>query len=226
MDATEAYHQTRTRMATLFRTIDDPEVADRAVPTCPEWTVSDLAAHVTGVAVDVMAGRLDGVGTDPWTETQVTDRKGRSLGDLMDEWDAAGEALETAFAGGTAPDQLVFDTVTHEHDLRTAIDRPDERDNPAIDVGLRFVRDTWPLVAAGLSVPPLRVVAGAMEMVVGDDPETSLELSSFAALRSFTGRRSEAQIRALPWPAGVDPTPWIPAFTWGPFRPRSTDVEE
>lgn len=226
MDATEAYHQTRTRMATLFRTIDDPALAEDPVPTCPEWTVTDLAAHVTGVAVDIMAGRLDGVGTDPWTEAQVHGRKGRTLAELMDEWDAAGEALEAAFGGGTAPDQLVFDTVTHEHDLRTAVDRPGERDNPAIDVGLRFVRDTWPLVAAGISVPPLRVVAGPMEAVVGDDPETTLELSSFDALRSFTGRRSEAQIRALPWPPDVDPTPWIPAFTWGPFSPRPTDVEE
>lgn len=226
MDATEAYHQTRTRMATLLRTIDDPAVAEHTVPTCPAWTVTDLAAHVTGVAADLVAGRLDGVGTDPWTEVQVNDRKGRTLAELMDEWDEAGEALEAAFAGTPVPDQLVFDTVTHEHDLRTAIGRPGERDNEAIVIGLRFVREFWPLVAGGLGVPPLRVVTGPLEIAVGDDPDVTLELEPFDALRAFTGRRSTAQLRALPWPEGTDPEPWLPAFSWGPLTPSPTDVEE
>lgn len=225
MNATEAYRQTRTRMTGLLREID-PITAQRTVPTCPEWTVTDLAAHVTGVAADITAGRLDGVGTDPWTETQVNDRKGRSITDLMDEWDAAGEAVERVFAGGEAPDQLVFDTVTHEHDLRTAIERPGQRDDAAMLIGLRFVRDFWPLAAAGLDVPPLRVVAGPLELSVGDDPDITLELTPFEALRAFTGRRSEAQLRALPWPDHIDPEAWLPAFTWGPFAPAPTDVAE
>jgi uncharacterized protein (TIGR03083 family) len=226
MDATEAYHQTRLRMTELIRGVDDPAVAGRPVPTCPEWTVSDLAAHVTGVATDIMAGRLDGVGTDPWTAAQVERGRGRSLAELMDEWDEAGAALEAAFAGGNAPDQLVFDTVTHEHDLRTALDRPGARDDAAVGVALRFVRDTWPLATAHLDVPPLRIRSRDTELVVGDDPDTTLELSAFEALRALTGRRSEAQIRALPWPAGDDATRWLPAFTWGPFTLATTDVPE
>lgn len=226
MDATEAYRETRSRMSALLRAIDDPAVAQRRVPTCPEWTVTDLAAHVTGVAADLVAGRLEGVGTDPWTETQVNDRKGRSLAALVDEWDEVGAALEAAFVDAPVPDQLVFDTVTHEHDLRTAIDRPGARDHEAITIGLRFPRDVWPLVAAGSGVPPLRVLAGPIEFGVGDDPDVTLELEPFEALRAFTGRRSVAQLRALPWPDGVDPEPWIPAFSWGPLTPSATDVEE
>lgn len=225
MDATEAYHHTRTRMTAVLRGLDHGE-AQRPVPTCPAWTVTDLAAHVTGVAADIVAGRLDGVGTDPWTEVQVDGRKGRSIAEITDEWDEVGGALEAAFAGGTAPDQLVFDLVTHEHDLRYAVGQPGARTDEAILIGLRFPRDTWPLVAGGLDVPPLRVVAGPIDMAVGDDPDVTLELEPFEMLRAFTGRRSPAQIRKLPWPDGADPDRWLPAFTWGPLRPSELDVDE
>lgn len=224
MDTTTAYHETRLRMSELFRGLDPEVAATTRVACCPEWTVTDLAAHVTGVAADIMAGRLEGVGTNPWTEIQVSTRQGRALPDLIDEWDTAGAALEAAFAGGTAPEQLVFDTVTHEHDLRHAIGRPGAQDHAAIEVGLGFVTQSWPRVAGTYDVPPLRVTFGDRVMVVGEDPEVSLHLSPFEVLRSLTGRRSLHQIRAYDW--GTDPEPWLPAFTWGPFTPTATDTIE
>lgn len=223
MDTTNAYHQTRQRMSELFRTLDAGH-ADATVPCCPDWTVTDLAAHVTGVAADLVAGRLDGVGTDPWTEIQVETRRGRPVKEIIEEWDECGAALETAFADGAVPEQLIFDTVTHEHDLRHAIGQPGAQDDEAITVGLAFVAQFWPLVAASLDVPPLRVAYGDHEMVVGEDPEHTLTLTPFETLRGFSGRRSLDQIKAFPWPS--DPEPWLPAFTWGPLIPSVTDINE
>ena len=171
-----------------------------------------------------MAGRLEGVGTNPWTEVQVEARRGRSLAAIIDEWDESGVALEAAFAGGSAPEQLVFDAVTHEHDLRHAIGRPGAQDHDAIEVGLGFLAQAWPFVAGTYEVPPLRVVFGDREMVVGTDPQVTLRLSPFETLRALTGRRSLDQIRAYRW--GTDPEPWLAAFTWGPFTPTATDTVE
>ena len=71
-----AYRGVRERVSEL---VTSPEVdAAAPVPTCPAWAVGDVVAHLTGVVDDVMAGRLEGVATDPWTEAQVVARRGRS----------------------------------------------------------------------------------------------------------------------------------------------------
>ena len=223
MDTTTAYHQTRQRMSDLFRGLD-AEQAKTIVNCCPDWTVTDLAAHVTGVAADLVAGRLEGVGTDPWTDVQVESRRGRDLGEIVDEWDRVGNALEGSATDGGLPEQLVFDTVTHEHDLRQAIGDPGAQEDEAITVALSFVMQFWPLVTATTDVPPLRVVFGSQEMKVGNDPEHTLTLTPFETLRGFTGRRSLDQIRAWAWPA--DPSPWLSSFTWGPLTPAANDIDE
>lgn len=223
MDTTTAYHETRLRISGLLRGLDD-EAARATVPCCPDWTVADLAAHVAGVAADVIGGQLDGVGTNPWTAAQVAARQGRSLAEIVDEWDTAGAALEAALPDGAAPAQLVFDTVTHEHDLRHAIGRTGAHDHAAVTIGLGFVVDTWPLAVAGHGVPALRIEADDLVLAAGDDPEVTLHLTPFEALRGLTGRRSLEQVRAWNW--GTDPTPWLGAFTWGPFTPTTIDIDE
>src|SRR5438874_1252993 len=43
------------------------EEAAAPVPACPQWSVHDVVAHVTGVCADILAGNLAGVwgGTEP-----------------------------------------------------------------------------------------------------------------------------------------------------------------
>lgn len=222
MDTTTAHHHVRLRITELLRAAT-AEDADRVVPACPAWTVQQLASHVVGVSADIVAGNLAGAGSDPWTEAQVAARAGRSLAELAHEWDAVGAGVEAAAPDGTLPAQAVFDEVTHEHDLRDALGRPGFRDCPAVAVGLTFVEEVWPLVVGTYDVPPLRIVAGDAELVVGEDPDLTLQLTPFEALRALTGRRSPAQLAAYRW--GVEPTPWLPAFTWGPFTPAETDID-
>jgi uncharacterized protein (TIGR03083 family) len=223
MDTTTAYAETRTRICDLVRDLP-PTDAARTVPACPAWSVQQLVAHVVGVSADILAGNITDAGSDPWTEAQVAARAGRTLAELADEWDVTGPRVEAALADGALPAQAVFDQVTHEHDLRSAVDRPGAQAHPAVAIGVGFVRDAWPHVVGVTDVPALRIVAGEAELVAGDDPEVTLELAAFEALRALTGRRSEAQLRAYDW--GTDPTPWLPAFTWGPFTPIADDLPE
>jgi uncharacterized protein (TIGR03083 family) len=226
MDTTTAYCETRRRMTELLRDLD-PAAAATTVPACPAWTVQQLASHAVGVSADILAGNIADAGTDPWTEAQVEARRDRSLGELADEWDGTGPQVEAALADGLLPAQAVFDLVTHEHDLRGAVGRPGAQDHDAVAIGLTFVEQAWPFVVGSVDVPPLRIVVIDSELVddlvAGDDPEVSLRLSAFETLRALTGRRSLAQVRAYRW--GVDPTPWLAAFTWGPFRPSPVDLE-
>src|SRR5579863_5315312 len=50
-----------------------------ATPTrCAAWSVADTAAHVIGSIADVVAGRLEGLGTPEVTAREVRERKGHT----------------------------------------------------------------------------------------------------------------------------------------------------
>src|SRR5437899_1057897 len=52
---------------------------------CDGWTVGDVARHTVGSMADVVAGRLDGLGTPEVTAREVAERQGRSPAELADE---------------------------------------------------------------------------------------------------------------------------------------------
>ncbi|HVM40045.1 MAG TPA: maleylpyruvate isomerase family mycothiol-dependent enzyme [Acidimicrobiia bacterium] len=163
------YAEGRSRVTALLSEASDDE-AERRVPTCPEWRVRDVAAHLAGSCADILAGRLDGVATETWTSAQVHARAGRSLAEILDEWNEVApqvEAIAEYFPGRTAT-QWMFDMTTHEHDLRLALDRPGARDAPAVAVSVDF------LLTVGLDsalrtrgLGPLEVVTETRSRVVG-----------------------------------------------------------
>ncbi len=219
METSEAYRSVRGRMIDMARAADPAT----PVPACPEWTVRELLAHVTGVAADVVAGRLDGVGTQPWVNAQLAARSTRTVEALAAEWAESGPQVDEICAAlGDSIAQLVFDTVTHEQDLRQAVGEPGGRDG-ALDIALRWVSEAW--AAQPEADGALRLSAGATDVVLGDGPPTAtLTLLPFEALRALTGRRSLDQLRAYDWDG--DPEPWLPSFTWGPFRPADSPIAE
>ncbi len=198
-DSATAYDAVRTRMTALLGQAD-PEQLARQVPACPDWTVHDLLAHVTGVAVDVSAGRIEGAGSDPWTAAQVEARKDASRDDLLAEWEAApiGAALLEADTMQAA--QVVFDLTTHEHDLRGALELPGERDSEGVDVGwtwattvLGMLRDGYGEGAVVLTTPAGATTCGAAE------PTSGVTADRFELFRAMTGRRSADQVAAWDW---------------------------
>jgi uncharacterized protein (TIGR03083 family) len=214
-DTTAVYRDTRGRVTELLRAAD-PGAADLRVGACPRWTVREVAAHLTGVCDDILSGRLDGVATDGWTHAQVDRRAAASLAEILDEWDDVGPKVEGLFGPGGAPPQMVFDGVTHEHDIRGALDNRDARDSAAVTVGLGFAVGAVGDSLRESECPALRIRSGGEEWVVGgDDPAGTLTAERFALLRSMSGRRTAAQISSLDW-GGADPAPWLPAFTFGP----------
>jgi uncharacterized protein (TIGR03083 family) len=222
------YAAGRARVTDLVMSID-PVQAEAPVPACPEWSVHDVVAHLTGVCADILAGNIEGVATDPWTAAQVAPRRSRPLDEVLKEWSEIAPQVE-AFADnfpGRAADQWVADLATHEHDVRGALSRPGARDSDAIEVGLDFLVTMFlESSLAARSLPALRVRAGERQWVVGGDGDAlaELEAAPFELFRALTGRRSPAQIRGYRWDG--DPAVYLPAFDYGPFTTRSTDLHE
>lgn len=68
------------------------------------------------------------------------------------------------------------------------------------------------------------VTNGAPPMVSDAEPAGSLKVSPFELVRALSGRRSRDQIAAFGW--SVDPTPYLPAFQFGPFTTRPDPLDE
>jgi len=220
-DTTAVYRDTRLRIRDVAAAAGDGATA---VPACPAWTVRDVVAHLAGVCDDILAGNLEGAGTDPWTLAHVAPRADRSLADVLEEWDDLGRRVEALLGPGGAPAQLVFDEVTHEHDLRAALGCPGAREDVAVDVALGFAVPAMSASVGQADLPAIRARCGADEWILGSgEPEVTLTAAAFDLLRSLSGRRTAEQIKGLDWSA--DPTPWLPAFTFGPFTLPITPVD-
>ena len=215
-----AYAGVRRRVNELVGDLSDH--AGEAVPACPEWRVHDLVAHLAGVTSDVLGGRLEGAGTDPWTAVQVVDRRDRPLAEVLGEWNRDAPQLEGVLDSfGAAGHQLVMDAVTHEHDLRNAVGAPGARDSDAVVLALDWLMKAHQAAAAAGGHPGLRVVAtdgdgASWEPEDGRPVVASVAAPTFELLRAFTGRRTEAELRSLPWDGDVDAV--LGSMSFGPFR--------
>lgn len=136
----EAYIELRGRVIELLGQLDEVD-GDRAVPACPGWTVRQLIAHMVGVPEDVLAGRIDGLATDAWTQAQVDRHAGETLADLRHTLGGLAAEFDPVLRMVPAPmnSQFVMDAVTHEHDLREAVGRPGAQDSSAVEVALAWL---------------------------------------------------------------------------------------
>ena len=121
--------------------------------------------------------------------------------------------------------QLVFDTATHEHDIRHALGAPGAQDADSTHIALDFATEVWSGNLTNEGFEPLRLNAGNKSVAAGvGEPVATVAMPAFEGLRALSGRRSVAQIVAYDWDA--DPTLWLPSFTYGPFRPPENDIVE
>ncbi len=207
------------------------DVTDRTgdtVPACPAWRVHDLVSHMAGVVDDVLGGRLEGAGSDPWTSAQVDARRDRPLSEIVGEWNDQASQLEGMLDSfGPAGHQLVMDGVTHEHDLRGALGAAGARDSDAVTIGADWLMNAFQLSAGATGHPGVRVRSNdGDEWDPTDDRPVvaTVTAPAFELLRAFSGRRTEREIRALAWEGDVDAA--LPSLSFGPFAPRSTPLGE
>jgi len=173
----------------LLRSIDD---GARSTPTrCGEWDVGDVASHTIGSLADVVAGRLDGLGSPEVTEREVTERRGRSLTELADECaevrDAAAGLLAMfdddawnaeapgGYEGtlGDGVEALWYDTYLHADDIRSALDQPsvpgDGLRAAASHLSVELTKRGWgPATLALEGLPEFPVSGGGGRRIDGD----------------------------------------------------------
>ncbi|MBU3687960.1 MAG: hypothetical protein B7C54_10025 [Acidimicrobiales bacterium mtb01] len=201
----DQYRASRLRMETVAASLSDDD-ARKIVSACPEWTVRDLFSHVTGIAADLSGGKPPQGDSQAWVDRQIDERRDRSLSSVVDEWHEKAPAFEEMIAA--SPKGLwglTYDTVVHEHDLRTAVDRPGDRDSEGVRLaarlGLRLVK--MDLAKSGLGA--FRAVIDGEEVVVGEgEPELTLRTSAFECLRLLGSRRTRDEMRAAPFEGDLD----------------------
>ena len=204
-EVVQAYLEFRERVVDLIRDIPESQ-ASLSVPLCPDWEVSSLISHILGVPEDILAGRMEGVTTDAWTQAQVDRHEGESLSQLADTWLAIAAEFDVVLPHISSPinSQMVMDAVTHEHDLRHAVGRADAQDSLAVNVALGWL----------------------LNMVEGKAPGRAQELvdsgvSRFELMRSLTGRRSVEQMKQL----GLDGEQIKLLLQGTPLRVPTTAIE-
>jgi uncharacterized protein (TIGR03083 family) len=213
----EVYADASARLLALGRGLDD---ADGWLPTpaCAGWTVHDVFAHLSGLVADVLAGRLEGLATPPWTARQVEARRHLPLGAVLDEWESALPGF-VEFYATTWPDRApaALDVVTHEQDIRGGLGRPGARDS----VGVAYLAERAAAFASGrlaeAGVGPVRL---GRHGPAGGSASLAVDVSDFELGRGVMGRRSLAQLRAWPWEG--DPAPALGHLTL--FTPSILDV--
>jgi uncharacterized protein (TIGR03083 family) len=217
-----AYRGIRERIIELTGAVE-PEVADQLAPATPAWRVRDVVAHVTGVNADVLGGNIEGAGTDPWTAVQVESRRDRTLAEILDEWNRIGPGLDEIMPA--IPDsprsQIIFDTLSHEHDVRGALGVPGATDDHAAAIGFAWAAGHVGTARDRAGAGALRLRTEHGDLVAGTgDVTATVAADRFELLRAMTGRRSAAQVASFAWdgPVAVDHLCLFP--------PRATDLVE
>lgn len=203
------YRGVRDRVTALVRSLPDPDTALAVpAPATPGWRAHDVLAHLTGGTADIVAGNLDGVASDAWTQAQVDARLDTPVADLLDEWDRCCVTVEPLIADipGVMRTMLLVDAVTHEHDIRGALGDTGARDTDAVAYafgslcrGIGSQRD-----AAGVGA--LLIVHEAGEVVTGTGgPSATVHVDRFELVRAAVGRRADEQIAAWVWEGAAHP---------------------
>ncbi|MEX2628136.1 MAG: maleylpyruvate isomerase family mycothiol-dependent enzyme [Ilumatobacteraceae bacterium] len=188
------------------------------VGCCPGWTVRDVLSHVAGLADDLVAGRVEGAATDPWTAVQVERWRDAPVDELLAQWESQAPTVAELL------DQLgeirpPIDCCSHEHDVRAALGRPGNRDSAVIE---------WALagIATASTPNPVEIVlrdGRRFPTGAGTPGLTVSGLDPFEVFRSRLGRRSATQVRAYDWSA--PPTDDV-LGGWFLFGPNDADIHE
>ena len=230
-DVADVYRDTRRELCDLVLSLSDEDLQS-GVPATSGWSVRDVIAHLTGDAVCTVASDFPSAFfaafgepqvieiLNDWTAKQVADRTGRSIEELVAEWDAAAGPVEAMMRGETPwPDAmpmfadrvLITDVGVHQQDIYGALGIERGRDGVPVKLGASGYIATMGFRLASAGLPPLAFDFGTKTSVAGEgEPAATVRASRFEFFRALSGRRSPDQIRAYDWTG--DPEPYLSYF--------------
>ena len=198
-----AYHATRARVTALVSELDDAGL-DRPVPACPAWRVRDLVAHMSGIPDALTAGDLPAGDLQVWLDGLLEARRGVAVDELLDRWGACADATSTLIDSGAG--LLVIDLVTHEHDLRTALDQPGARGTAEVRAIVQPVLDLLAPSMSDAGLGALLIDAGGVQWASHlAKPGCTLHVDPWEATRALNSRRTADELRALPATGDIEP---------------------
>jgi uncharacterized protein (TIGR03083 family) len=217
-----AYQCVRRNLTGLLRHHDG--AGGHLVPACPGWSVRDTVAHL----VEICRLTEGNLALRPADRPALDhDLSQLDLGALLTEWERSGSQLEISMArpeNARKGAVMVMDAFTHELDIRYALASSIPVAHPAFPVAFQVVISglNGSIISRGL--PALRLETSGVAWTAGDgEPAAVVSAPRLALYRSLAGRRTYRQLEQLSWTA--DPARWLPAFTWGPFRPPDQPAE-
>jgi uncharacterized protein (TIGR03083 family) len=223
MDLVALYTATQARVIELVSPLSPP-LLGTLVPATPRWTINQLIMHVTGVCADLGAGIVEGVGSEAWTDRQVTTRREQPLPDVLAEWRDRTPTLLERLATPGRVDASAFDLLTHEHDLRGCLGLAGPSDPEAVFLVTERVTGRLGHLVTKAALPTLRLVNDDSEWVCGPgDAEVTGTASTMEWFRALFGRRSRAQVLTYAWRG--EPQPYFDLLNlFGPLP--AVDVAE
>lgn len=213
-----AYRYVREGIARRVRA--RPRAADLPVPASPGLSVLDTLVHLVRNCRAAEANLCPGARRGPRLG-------GLALPELLAEWELSAARVESGLRRSVRArtgSVLVMDAFTHEYDLARALGDRFPAEHPALPAAFDVAFGGFDAAVRRAGLPPLSVRTRQASWTAGEGQARAGVGGEWIDLyRSFIGRRTTPQIRLLAW--DQDPEPWLPAFSWGPFRPPLEPVE-
>ncbi|MEO6701572.1 MAG: maleylpyruvate isomerase family mycothiol-dependent enzyme, partial [Jatrophihabitantaceae bacterium] len=178
----QQYLDSARRVRELVVPLDD-EVLDRLTPACPDWSVRDIVAHLSGAAASFGTESFAGVGTDPWTRDHVESRRGLALLEVLAEREECAPRLLSLPADSPGWLPVVHDALTHEADIRGAIGAP-QLPADVLAAAFGLIERTLPRQLSRLG--NVEIVVDGQPMQLGDGaPELVVDTRMFEFWRGW-----------------------------------------
>lgn len=219
----DTYAASRARVIALVADLDATQLA-LPVPGTPKWTVHGVLSHLVGGPVDAVEGQMDGAPGDEWTARQVAARRESTIASMLAEWERVAPQIDAGVRAGTVPAAIALDVLTHEADVRVALDAPPTPDPKAVRFLLEGFAGRAVAVATKRGLPPLSLRATDSGWSAGPEGAAVIGATTeWEWTRALPGRRSVHQVTGYDWSG--DPAPYLAIMC--PFGPLAdSDVIE
>jgi hypothetical protein len=202
-ELSDGYHATRQRVTELVQSLH-PDVLHLRVPACPDWNVHQLVAHLCGIPEALSLGNAPTGAVQPWLDSLVAERESVPVAELLERWEACAPAASGIIDGGGH--QLFVDLVTHEHDLRGALEAPGARGTAEVRACVQLSLDLLAPAIADAGLGALVVDSGEVRWASQfARPGFTLRVDPWEAVRTLQSRRTADEVRALPHSGDAEP---------------------